>query len=86
MKKVQFMLNNGKILPMKLKMAEHLEYAGKGCIVRDPEPPSVTASDAVREEADALGVDLAEVAGSGKDGRILKRDLQSYQTRMLKAE
>lgn len=84
MKKVQFVLRNGKVLPMKVKMAEHLEYAGKGYILHDV--PEVNASEAVKSEADAEGVDLSKIKGTGKDGRILKRDLQSYKTRILKAE
>lgn len=84
MKKVNFLLRNGKVISLKPKIAEHLEYAGKGTIVLDaPEP---VASQAVQEEASALGVDLSAVQGTGKDGRILKRDLQSYRTRMLSAK
>src|SRR5215831_1060880 len=38
----------------------------------------VTASDAARELADAEGVDLAQVEGTGKDGNITKADVQDY--------
>lgn len=83
MNKVRFVFNNGKSVPMKLKMAQHLEYARKGVIWEEPE---VVASEAVREEAKKLGVKIEEVQGSGKDGRILKRDLQTYRTRMMTAQ
>jgi len=86
MDKVQFVLKKtGKVLPMKRKMAEHLEYAGKGHIASVPDTAPLV-SEAVKHEADSLGVDLTSLEGSGKDGRILKRDLQSYRTRMLKAD
>lgn len=83
MKYVDFQFNNGKTLKLKVKMAEHLEYARKGRIVV-PEVP-VVASEAVKAEADAIGVDLAKIEGTGKDGRILKRDLREYSTRMMQA-
>lgn len=43
------------------------------------------ASDAVAEEAQEAGIDLTQIQGTGKDGKILKRDLREYQTRMMKA-
>jgi len=86
MKKVNFLLRNGRVISLKPKIAEHLEYAGKGTVVLDIPELEVKASESVKAEADALGVDLSAVEGSGKDGRILKRDLQSYQTRMLAAK
>lgn len=83
MNKVRFVFNNGKSIPMKRKMAEHLEYARKGVIWEEPE---VVASDPIRQEAAQLGVKLEDVAGTGKNGRILKRDLQTYKTRMMSAQ
>lgn len=47
-----------------------------------PESPS----KAVLQEAEELGIDLAKVPGTGKDGRILKRDLDGYKTRMMQAD
>ena len=40
-----------------------------------------TAAPAVRARADALGLDLASVAGSGKEGRILHVDLDALLLR-----
>jgi pyruvate/2-oxoglutarate dehydrogenase complex dihydrolipoamide acyltransferase (E2) component len=77
---VDFELSNGKVRKLKRSMAKHLARAGKGHIVE------VTASEAVRKEAEAQGINLSDVSGSGKGGRILKRDLQTYQTRMLSAQ
>lgn len=85
MEKVEFMLINGKTRLVKRKLAEVLQKRGKGEIIVEHEE-DVLASEAVRQEADALGVQLSAVQGSGKDGRILKRDLRAYDTRMLKAD
>ncbi|MEA3639847.1 MAG: dihydrolipoyllysine-residue acetyltransferase [Lamprobacter sp.] len=43
------------------------------------------ASPAVRRFARELGVDLAQVKGSGRKGRILKDDVQAYVKKMLSA-
>lgn len=87
MQKVNFMLVNGKTRMLKRKMAERLALRGKGIILEsEHEAPAVSVSDAVSELAEQEGVDLSLVEGSGKDGRILKRDINSYKTRMLTAE
>lgn len=90
MEKVNFILLNGKSRPMKRKMAEHLARVGKGFIEgTEPEAdqaPKPKAADTVKAEAKALGIDLENVDGTGKDGRILKRDLHQYKTRMMTAE
>jgi pyruvate/2-oxoglutarate dehydrogenase complex dihydrolipoamide acyltransferase (E2) component len=86
MDKVMFSFHRGKRMPLKRKMAEHLEYAGKGVIEEAPATIKIVASEAVRAEAESLGVSLETVEGSGKDGRILKRDLQTYRTRMMTAQ
>lgn len=81
---VDLFMNNGKVLRMKRKTAEHLAKRGKGSLLEPlPEP---TASESVKSEAEKLGVNINDVEGSGKDGRILKRDIRGYQTRMLKAD
>ena len=50
------------------------------------QPPSnghahATAAPAVRQRAAALGIDLAEVPGSGPDGRVVHGDLDAHLTR-----
>jgi pyruvate/2-oxoglutarate dehydrogenase complex dihydrolipoamide acyltransferase (E2) component len=48
--------------------------------VRQPQTPEtkeVTASDAVKQYAQENGIDITEVAGSGKDGRVLRRDIDA---------
>jgi len=42
------------------------------------EPGRVVASPVTRRMADELGIDLANVVGSGPGGRIVKRDLEAY--------
>lgn len=87
MQKVNFMLVNGKTRMLKRKMADRLALRGKGVILdQGPESPVVSVSDAVAELAEKEGVDVSLVEGSGKDGRILKRDIHNYKTRMLVAE
>lgn len=83
MEKVPFVLINGKTRLMKRKMADHLERRGKGHIYVEPE---INATPAVTDEAERMGINLRNVEGSGRDGKILKRDLRDYQTRMLKAQ
>ncbi len=59
---------------------------------REPPAPSVKtsedrlpvpASPSVRKFAREIGVDLAEVVGSGPDGRITTEDVKAYAKRML---
>lgn len=49
-----------------------------------PAPPQVggrvLASPAVRHAARGAGVDLAQVAGSGKDGRVTRADVEAFAT------
>ena len=45
----------------------------------EPEPtPEIDATAAAIARADERGIDLAGVAGSGKGGRILVRDVEAY--------
>ena len=85
MKYVQFQFNNGKVVPLKRKMAEHLEYANKGHIVDPVETESPKATKGAEQEAQVLGVDLNTVPGTGRDGQITKRDVLTYRTRMMQA-
>jgi pyruvate dehydrogenase E2 component (dihydrolipoamide acetyltransferase) len=43
-----------------------------------PERGDVMASPVVRRMAQELGIDLAQLEGSGPNGRIIKRDLEAY--------
>lgn len=85
----------GEVYEAHKRFADLMVKVGKAEYVTDPAPkpakqaPSarkVLASDAVLKEAEGLGIDLAEIEGTGAGGRIIKRDLQGYATRMLKAD
>lgn len=67
-----------------LGKAEYAEFIQHEPIAEPKEQGQKTA-DGVAEEAARLGVDLSAIEGTGKDGKILKRDLREYQTRMMKA-
>lgn len=60
--------------------ALRLEAAGYAVLLRDvpePEPEApIDATPAAAALAELVGIDLAEVAGSGADGRILKSDVE----------
>jgi pyruvate dehydrogenase E2 component (dihydrolipoamide acetyltransferase) len=45
-----------------------------------PAPEGLKASPVAKRVADAKGVPLAEVPGSGRDGRITRADIESYLT------
>jgi hypothetical protein len=45
----------------------------------EKEPVEILASKKVREEAEELGVNLENVTGTGKDGRITVADVRSYK-------
>lgn len=86
MERVTFEFPNGKRAKFKVRLAKHLEKVGKGVILEEKPAEPVKASQSIVDEAKQVGIDLSKVEGSGKDGRILKRDLQTYKTRVLKAE
>ena len=58
--------------PSEIKKPDPLEKAEDGSDVFFD-----MATDSAIELADEYGIDLADVDGSGKDGRILKRDVET---------
>ena len=50
------------------------------------QPAPAIISESVAEFAAEKGIDPAEVDGTGKGGRILRRDVVSYMTRMMAAD
>ncbi len=50
-----------------------------------PSGKKVHAGPAVRKQAREYGVDLTEIKGSGREGRILKEDIQEYVKKRLSA-
>lgn len=88
----------GKQKRLKEKLAKHLESRGKVVLenvylTRDlkAETDPVTLhqpeiAGAAEELAKENNIDIGEVKGTGKDGKILKRDVQTYLTRALRAE
>ena len=46
----------------------------------------MTASPVARRMADELGIDLRQVAGSGPEGRIVKRDIEEFMKQPTKEE
>ncbi len=54
------------------------EAEAQGDVGGDGSEDEADASPAARELAEAEGVDLSEVEGSGEDGRILKSDVEAH--------
>lgn len=91
MSKVLFQFNNGHQRMVKIKMAEHLEKAGKGHIAgqgyttRDmtaQRPAAATvlparATPAAIKLAQESGVNLADVTGTGAGGNITVADVKN---------
>lgn len=69
---------NAKAL-VYIKVAEYYEQETKK-VEQVPEPVyhEVSVSDQAKNLAEDNEVDLSLVVGSGKDGAILKRDVQAY--------
>lgn len=68
-------LGSGKSAKPKAKAAK--PKAEKPAAKAKPAPKAaIEITDAARELAEEHGIDLASVEGSGKDGRILKTDVQ----------
>jgi len=58
-----------------------IEYASPGEFEYSDgyDPNEVDATDAAKELAEELGIDLASVEGTGKDGRVTKEDVEKAQ-------
>ncbi|MNF22273.1 dihydrolipoamide acetyltransferase [compost metagenome] len=84
MSKVDFIYSKGgKCVPMALRYAETLRKLGHGTYqtkVMTAAPaalPEPLASDAILEFAKENGVNIDQVIGTGKDGRIRKSDVEA---------
>ena len=86
MSKVEFIYaKGGKRVPMALRYAETLRKLGHGtyetrmltaAVPSAPEEPR--ASVAIQEFAKENGVDIDQIMGTGKDGRIKKSDVEAF--------
>jgi len=70
----------GESFKMPKKLAHVLVVTGKAEYAVEKTADAVKAA---KDYAEENGVDLSDVDGTGKDGRILKRDVSSYMTRMM---
>jgi len=68
----------GGVLGHVITATEGQEGTPHAMAKRAPEPRHVAASPLARRRASELGVDLAEVEGSGPGGRILEADVEHY--------
>jgi pyruvate/2-oxoglutarate dehydrogenase complex dihydrolipoamide acyltransferase (E2) component len=66
---------NGALLNEEMRASPLLEI--EAIPEPAPEPEGVDATNAARELAAEHGVDLAEVAGSGEEGRVLVDDVRA---------
>ena len=86
MSKVEFIYSKGgKRVPMALRYAETLRKLGHGTYetrmltaapAQTAEEPR--ASAAIQEFAKENGVDIDQIVGTGKDGRIKKSDVEAF--------
>ena len=71
-------LNRGEEAEVTRDQAERIARVGYGEIADDSDnSEEVDATDSARELAEQEGVDLASVDGTGKDGRVLKSDVEA---------
>ncbi|MCA1041019.1 2-oxo acid dehydrogenase subunit E2 [Bacillus infantis] len=66
---------------VKKEEAPGQEDAGKGTVISQPDVDPdrrIIAMPSVRKFARDKGVDIRQVAGSGKNGRVLKEDIESF--------
>ena len=71
-------LNRGEEAEVTKEQALRLEHIGYAEVLDDSDSgEDVDATDSARELAKDEGVDLADVDGTGKDGRVLKSDVEA---------
>lgn len=88
--KVTFKHKNGREQVMDEKFAKVLQSLGRGSYSTGespvsvesapakPEAEEIKSSKAARELAEAAGVDLGKVTGTGNDGAITKPDVEAF--------
>lgn len=91
MSRVTFVFNGGKEYPLKSKLAEHLQRAGKGEIkvatymtrsmVADTVVAQVNLTPAAKALAEDKGIDVNSIKGNGKDGAITLSDVKKAAER-----
>lgn len=69
-------------VPVAAPVAQNTGIVPPAILARMPRPPGepTLASPAVRQAARAAGLDIAQVPGSGKDGRVTRDDIQAAVT------
>ncbi|MCW1937522.1 E3 binding domain-containing protein [Pseudomonas sp. MDMC_285] len=85
MSKVTFRHRGGREQVMHEKFARVLQSLGRGTYgdeatakAIEPKKEEAKASKAARELAEAAGVDLEKVVGTGNDGAITKPDVEAF--------
>ena len=70
------------------KFAQLMIRVGKARLASpdDKTDGGIVASDAVKSLAKEQGVNLLDVKGSGVNGRINKKDIETYKTRVMVAD
>jgi len=77
----------GEVYDCPAKLARVLVAVGKAEPIDQGAAFSAkTKENSIEEFAKTNGVDLSDVEGTGSKGKILKRDIQNYLTRDLKAK
>ena len=66
----------GTVMDLDRETALELIREGRA-VAYDPDPEPIEATDAAVELAAEHGIDLAKVAGSGAEGRILVSDVKA---------
>lgn len=86
MNKVDFVFKSGKEYSLKLKLADHLQRAGKGEIKGAAYMTRAMVADvhltpAAKALADDNGIDVKSIKGNGKNGAITLNDVKKAAER-----